>query len=197
VTLGEQQQTDGPSYSLGCIGRENPEFLKLKVDVSKEDELLFLIDTGADVSLLKGNKLVWTTEYDPEGKVKVKCVDESPIETHGVIDTKIDLGKKSATHGFQLVNKQVDIQCDGILGRDFHQRARANIFYETRTVTLNGQKCEMVGKTQTLETKGKKRLKIGQIKLPPRRESIVRIPVAPGSPQVGIVNKRELRKALF
>jgi hypothetical protein len=38
----------------------------LKVDISSEDELLFLTDTGADISLLTGNKLIGTTEYDPE-----------------------------------------------------------------------------------------------------------------------------------
>jgi hypothetical protein len=146
--------TDGPIYSVGCIGRENPEFLKLKVDVSKENELLFLTDTGADVRLLKGKKLVGTPEYDPEKKVKVKCVDGSPIETHGVIEAKIELDNNSITHGFHLVNKQVDIPCDGILGRDFLQRTRATICYATRTVMLDGEKCEMVGKTRPLETKG-------------------------------------------
>jgi hypothetical protein len=44
----------------------------LKVDISKEDELLFLSDTGADISLLKENKLMGNTEHDPEKKVKVK-----------------------------------------------------------------------------------------------------------------------------
>jgi len=60
----------------------------LKVDISKEDNLLFLIDTGANISLLKGNKLIGTTEYDPEKKVKVKCVDGSPMETHGVLEVR-------------------------------------------------------------------------------------------------------------
>ena len=55
------------------------DFLRLKVDISKEDILLFLIDTGADISLLKGNKLIGTTEYDPEKKVKVKCLDGSSM----------------------------------------------------------------------------------------------------------------------
>jgi len=36
------------------------------VDLSKDNELLFLIDTGADISLLKGDNLIRTTEYDPE-----------------------------------------------------------------------------------------------------------------------------------
>jgi hypothetical protein len=38
------------------------EFLKLKLNISKEGELLFLIDTGADISLLKGNKPIGSTE---------------------------------------------------------------------------------------------------------------------------------------
>jgi len=60
-----------------------------KLVVSKENDLFFLIDIGADVSLLKRNKLIRTTEYVPEKKVKVKSVDGYPMETHGVIETKI------------------------------------------------------------------------------------------------------------
>ena len=81
--------------------------------------MLFLIDTGADISLIKGNKLIGTTEYDPGRKVRVKCVDGSPIETHGIVEARIEIGHSSIGHGFQLVNKQVDIPCDGILGRNF------------------------------------------------------------------------------
>ena len=40
------------------------------MDISKENEVLFLINTGADISLLKGDNLIGTTEYDPERKVK-------------------------------------------------------------------------------------------------------------------------------
>ena len=38
--------TEGQVYSIGCIGNENLEFLRLEVDISKENELLCLIDTG-------------------------------------------------------------------------------------------------------------------------------------------------------
>jgi hypothetical protein len=79
--------------------------LKLTVKVSRENALLFLIDTGADVCLLKADKLIRTTEYDPEGKVRVKCVDGSPMETHSVIGATIELGSNSISHDFQLVNK--------------------------------------------------------------------------------------------
>ena len=108
---------------------------------------MFLIDTGADISLLKGNKLIGTTEYDSEKRVKVKCVDGSPMETHGVLEAKIEIHNSSVVHGFQLVNKQVDIPCDGILGRDFLQHAKAKICYESRTVALNEEECKMVNET--------------------------------------------------
>ena len=61
------------------------------MDVSKENDVLFLIDTGADINLLKGDKLLGTTEYDPERKVKVKCVDGSLMETHGDLEARIQL----------------------------------------------------------------------------------------------------------
>ena len=125
----------------------------MKVDISKEDELLFLIDTGADISLLKENKLIGTTEYDPEKRVEVKCVDGFPMETHGVLEAKIELHNSSVVHGFQLVNKQLDIPCDGILGRDFLQHAIVKICYEWRTVTLNGEECKVVHET-TVRSKG-------------------------------------------
>jgi hypothetical protein len=67
-TIGKQQLTDGPIYSITCIRRESREFLRLKLDIIKEDNLLFLIDTGADISLHKGN-IIGTTEYDTENRV--------------------------------------------------------------------------------------------------------------------------------
>ena len=39
--------------------------------------------------------------------------------------------------------------------------------------------------------------KIGQIKLPPRTESIVKVPVTLGSPLVGMTNKCELQGVIL
>ena len=111
--------------------------------------------------------MIGTTEYDPDRKVKVKCVDGSPMETYGVLETKIELKNSSIEHDFQLVNQQVDIPCDRILGCDFLQHAKAKGCYESRTVTLNGEVYKMVGKTKELELTEPNKKKIGQIKLPP------------------------------
>jgi hypothetical protein len=65
-TIGKRRPTDGPVYAIGCMGVEKPLFLKLKVNISKGGELLLLVDTGADISLLKREKLLRSTEYDPK-----------------------------------------------------------------------------------------------------------------------------------
>ena len=86
------------------------------------------------------------------------------METHGVLEARIELKNSSIVHNFQLVNKQVDIPCDGFLGREFLQRAKAKFCYESRTVTLNGEICKMVGKAKQLELREQIVRKMGQIK---------------------------------
>jgi hypothetical protein len=88
----------------------------------------------------------------------------------------------------------VDIPYNAIVGRNFLQRTRAKICYETGIVILYGEKYEMIGKAGQLGEKG---TKAAQITLPPRSESIVRLPVAPGSPQVGITDKRKLQEGVI
>jgi hypothetical protein len=198
ATIGKQQPTDGPLYSVGCIQGENLEFLELKVDISKEREgLLFLIDTGADISILKGNKLMGSTEFGPSGRVKVRCVDGSTIDTHGVIKATVRFGRQAVSHNFQLVGKQVDIPCDGILGRDFFNDTKGLICYKTRAVLVNGERCNMVGSPERLREKGGVGPRVCRIRLPPRTENIVRVPVAPGSAPMGMVQRLELQEGVI
>jgi hypothetical protein len=70
------------------------------------------------------------------------------METHGVLVARIVLRNSQIVQDFQLVNKQVDIQCDGIVCPDFLQQTRAKVCYESRTITLNGETCKPVGKTK-------------------------------------------------
>jgi hypothetical protein len=45
------------------VGRNSSEF-KLRVNFSKTGELLLLINSGADISDLKGENLIGSTEYE-------------------------------------------------------------------------------------------------------------------------------------
>jgi hypothetical protein len=167
------------------------------VNISKADELLLLIDSGADVSILKGEKLIGSTEYDPEKRVRVKTVSGLLIETHGAIEAVIELRDSFITHEFQLANKQIDIPCDGILGRDFLRNAKAQICYETQCVRLNGEAVKMVNAKQPDIAKIKKGGEAKKISLPRRSECVVKLPVKEGSPPVGILNKHEIQEGVY
>jgi hypothetical protein len=84
------------------------------------DMLHFLIDSGADISLVKSYKLLGTAEFEPKDSVRVKSVEGSVAETHGSIQTWIREGGMDIPFQFQLVSKQVDIKGDGILRHDFN-----------------------------------------------------------------------------
>jgi hypothetical protein len=86
--------------------------------------------------VIKPGNLDKSRKYDPKGRVRVKSVSGSVIETLGTLQAVICEGLLSIPFMFQLVGRQVDIPCDGILGRDFLAHAGARICYDSGTVTL-------------------------------------------------------------
>ena len=52
----------------------------MQSDISNGNTLLLLMDTGADISLLKPDNLDKTRQFHPEDTVKVKSVSGSTIE---------------------------------------------------------------------------------------------------------------------
>jgi hypothetical protein len=82
-------------------------------------KLQFLVYTGADISLIKSTKLPTEVKFDPDRSMKVKCLDGSVVQTYGVIEAEVQEGNFRVSFPFHLVNKQVDLVYDGILGKDF------------------------------------------------------------------------------
>jgi hypothetical protein len=107
--------------------------------MSEEKELLFLLDTGADVSVISSKKLIGTTKFEPRRKTWLKSVNEAVIETHGIVEAKIMEGSVSIPVEFQLVSNQIDLEGDGILGKDFLRKMKAQICYGNNSVRLNGR----------------------------------------------------------
>jgi hypothetical protein len=141
-TRTEDRSPDRSTPSIGSVNaigrgnRANTECFRLQTDVSNGRELSLLVDTGADISLLKPNNLDKTRKFDPDSRVKVKTVDGSIIETLGTVRTVVNADSLKIPFTFQLVSKQVDVPCDGILGRDFLEHAGAQICYASGTLTF-------------------------------------------------------------
>jgi len=92
------------------------------------------VDSGADISLVKSEKLLGTAEFEPRDRVRVKRVEGSMIETHSSLDTQVLEGEMSIPYRLQLVSKQVDLKGDGILRRDFLKAMRDRICYREQVL---------------------------------------------------------------
>jgi len=77
------------------------------------------VDNGADISSVKSQKLLGTTEFEPRDRVQVKGVDGSTLETHGSIEARIQVGGLEIPYSFQLESHQIYLRGDEILSRDF------------------------------------------------------------------------------
>jgi hypothetical protein len=86
--------------TIGCLGTRKKEYLRLKLNISKEDELLFLIDTGAELSLVRGKKFTGSIWYNPSKRVKVKSVKGSETETFGTVTGEVQVRYNSVPLNF-------------------------------------------------------------------------------------------------
>ena len=77
----------------------------LGLDGSGGRALYFLVDSGADVSLVKSEKLLSTLEFEPRERVRIKSVKGSVVATLGSVEAHILEGELSAPIKLQLVCK--------------------------------------------------------------------------------------------
>ena len=86
-------------------------------------------------------------------------------------------------YSIQLVNKQVDLKGDGILGRDFLKTSQARVCYTEQVLVLQYKGVSVHKKLTFLPgtEQGSYREKgVNKLTLPPRTELIVQVPVSAG-----------------
>lgn len=171
------------------------------MDIGKGNKLYFLVDSGADISLIKSEKLLGTATFEPRDRVRVKSVNGAIIETHGRIETRILEAGAIIPYSFQLVSRQVDVKGDGILGRDFLRAMQARICYESKALTFQHEGTVINKKLRPLP-ESKREVPdencVRKIHLPARTETIVQLPVRAGSKiKDGLVEKVELVTGVY
>jgi hypothetical protein len=182
-------------YSIGCVRSECCDYVRLNLDVSNAGELNLLVDSGADISLLKSKNLLGTVEFEPDERVRLKSVDGSVIETHGSLEIKVQEGQVEIPFKFQLVSTQANIKGDGILGRNFFQRMLAQICYESRTLTL--QNGETSIKKRLCHIQPAQETAARRITLPQTAETTVRLPVMAGTEVTEGLVERKLAPGVY
>jgi transposase InsO family protein len=160
-----------------------------------------LVDSGADISLVKSYKLLGTAEFEPKERVRVRSVDGSVIETHGSLEACIRERETDIPFRLQLVNKQVDLKGDGILGRDFLKLMQARICYEERSLTFRHEGFVIHKELRSLprpEIRDCQEAVGGKLTLPARTEVIVKLLVGAGSCiEEGLVERAEITSGVY
>jgi hypothetical protein len=187
----------GSVNTLGCGNGVNTQYVRLRADISNGEELLLLVDTGADISILKPDKLDKTEPFDPEGRMKVKGVSGSSIQTLGTVQATMYEGTVKIPFTFQLVGRQVDIPCNSILGRDFLTYTGANISYEKGTLSL-GLGSNKIHKVLTSVNTKEQAKRNRKLELPGRTEMVVTLPVEGiTESDEGLTERRELQEGVY
>ena len=187
----------GSVNTLGSRNGTATECIRMRSDICNGNELLLLVDTGADISSLKPNNLDKTKQFDPEGRVQVKSVSGSTIQTLGSVQAVLYEGSVRIPFTFQLVNKRVDLPCDGIIGRDFLAHAGARICYETGTLTLGSGEARIHKVLTPIETENRPK-GVRRLVLPSRAEIVVGL-LVDGTTKAGegLTEKEEVQGGVY
>lgn len=95
-----------------------------------------MVDTQADVSIIKNNTIIPNTYYDASERIRIKGVTDGSIMSLGTISTKLFIPKFAISHKFHIVPNMFNIPADGILGKDFLKRFCCKIDYQDMTLAV-------------------------------------------------------------
>lgn len=90
----------------------------------------FLVDTGADISIIKANIVKPTQIYYPDEKCFISGIGHNGISSLGSTYANIIVDGTSVNQKFQIVENDFPIPTDGIIGRDFLSVNQCKIDYE-------------------------------------------------------------------
>ena len=131
----------------------------------------------------------------------MKDADGSTLETHGSIETLIQVEGLEIPYSFQLLIRQIDLGGDGIQGRDVFKVMQAHICYKERFLTFqyNGITVhKKLGPPPGLEDKNSPDKSVNKLALPAKAEVIMRLPVTDASPvKEGLIERAELLAGVY
>ncbi|XP_055597534.1 uncharacterized protein LOC129747381 [Uranotaenia lowii] len=110
-------------------------FVKLRLNASNKI-CSFLVDTGADISILKFGAINPNWTYNPDNRCSIRGITTEEKVSYGTINCLIDTENYALESSFHLVGNDFPIPTDGILGRDFLARYKCEINYDSWMLTV-------------------------------------------------------------
>ena len=94
-----------------------------------------MVDTGAQLNILKSKALPLNKKINESRKLVLKGISNVPIQTYGEIILTIH--EQPST--FQIVPDTINIPYDGIIGSQFCIDGNCKINYHTNQITINNK----------------------------------------------------------
>jgi hypothetical protein len=104
--------------------------------LGNENKQTLLLDTDADLSVIKSSSLQPGIKCPPKGGIKIKGISNAIMKTKGTIMLKLFTDTHENTHSFHVVGNEFGNKYDGILGRDFFEDKQSIINYCNRQVLV-------------------------------------------------------------
>lgn len=149
-------------------------YINLNIDICKYKNIPFLVDTGADICIIKKSILYEDTIIFTDAKCKLKGISSEMIETVAECDGLIQFSNGTELGiTLQIVEDSFPITAFGIIGQNFLSKNQCNINFQNLIV-------EIPIDSDVLSLKLHSDIQVETLKpieLSPRSEKIITIPV--------------------
>jgi len=111
--------------------------ISLSIDSRDARKLKFLIDTGAEISLIRSSSLTPGVNYQFHKEVDIKGISKAVMRTEGTVELKLFTETHETTHTFHDLGEDSEMHCGAILGKDFLEERDSVINYCSRQLVMN------------------------------------------------------------
>jgi len=157
--------------------------------LGKGNKLTLLLDTGADLSVIKRSSLQPGIKHTLKGGIGIKGNSNTIMNTEGTITLKLFTDTHETTHPFHVVGSEFGIQYDGILGRNFFEDKQNIINYCGQQIIMGDVVVKFHPKPDKISNENYK------LTLKARSENIVNLPTK--SMGHGLISKKELIPGIY
>lgn len=111
------------------------DYIKINTN-NNDDELIFLVDTQADISILKISTIQYFLDINRDDKIQIKGITDGHILTKGTQLITLHFNGIQIKQLFHIVEETFPIPSHGIIGKDFIQYFRCNLDYDEMNFTI-------------------------------------------------------------
>lgn len=114
---------------MGAINISGSDFVRVRVGMCDNKYYYLMVDSGASISIFNAERIDQNQRVNVKEKCLITGVTHGEILSLGTTETSLTFDDVIVTHTFQVVDRNFPLRVDGIIGRDFLLRYKANIDY--------------------------------------------------------------------